>query len=66
MGKNLSGIILCPTCGHALANPARDREIDQLAGQGVSLAEIGRQLGIDRRRVWQILHYRVRKDKKRK
>jgi hypothetical protein len=66
MGKNLSAVLLCPTCGHALANPARDREIGQLTEQGVSLAEIGRQLGIDRRRVWQILHYRVRKDKKRK
>lgn len=49
----------CPTCGQFIIDRERDLEITTLAARGISLAEIGRRLGVDRRRIWQLVHGRL-------
>jgi transcriptional regulator with XRE-family HTH domain len=41
-------------------NQVRRREAERLRGQGLTLVEIGRRLGISRQGAWHILHYTPR------
>jgi hypothetical protein len=38
-------------------DPARRRKAEALRGQGLTLVEIGRRLGVSRQNVWYLLHH---------